>query len=90
MYMHAYTLYSAVRPYGCSVILGSCGEDGPLMYTIDPSGVNYVRTEELNAQRRIIWKRIRLTPLEMLGTEPECIHNIQDVPLILIFDSVLN
>lgn len=58
MYMHAYTLYSAVRPYGCSVILGSCGEDGPLMYTIDPSGVNYVRTEQYNVQPRRICKRL--------------------------------
>ncbi|KAJ3658969.1 hypothetical protein Zmor_010680 [Zophobas morio] len=41
MYMHAYTLYSAVRPYGCSVILASFEENGPLMYTIDPSGVSY-------------------------------------------------
>lgn len=43
MYMHAYTLYSAVRPYGCSVILASYDEqDGPGMYMIDPSGVSYV------------------------------------------------
>lgn len=43
MYMHAYTLYSAVRPYGCSVILGSWDkDDGPEMYMIDPSGVSYV------------------------------------------------
>lgn len=43
MYMHAYTLYSAVRPYGCSVILGSYDvTDGPSMYLIDPSGVSYV------------------------------------------------
>ncbi|KRT82017.1 hypothetical protein AMK59_5958, partial [Oryctes borbonicus] len=42
MYMHAYTLYSAVRPYGCSVILGTYDEiDGPQMYMIDPSGVSY-------------------------------------------------
>jgi len=39
MYMHAYTLYSAVRPYGCSVLLGSYEADGPQMYMIDPSGV---------------------------------------------------
>jgi len=40
MYMHAHTLYSAVRPYGCGVILGSCDEHtGPEMYMIDPSGV---------------------------------------------------
>lgn len=43
MYMHAYTLYSAVRPYGTSVIVGTYDEhDGPQMYMIDPSGVSYV------------------------------------------------
>lgn len=42
MYMHAYTLYSAVRPYGCSVILGGYDiTDGPAMFLIDPSGVSY-------------------------------------------------
>lgn len=41
MYMHAYTLYSAVRPYGCSVILGAYEAEGPAMYMIDPSGVSY-------------------------------------------------
>jgi len=42
MYMHAYTLYSAVRPYGSSVIVGTWDEKrGPDMYMIDPSGVSY-------------------------------------------------
>jgi 20S proteasome subunit alpha 7 len=39
MYMHAYTLYSFVRPFGCSVMLSSYDDDGPHMYTIDPSGI---------------------------------------------------
>jgi len=39
MYMHAYTLYSAVRPFGCSLILGSYENSGPAMYMIDRSGV---------------------------------------------------
>jgi len=40
MYMHAYTLYSFVRPFGCSVILSSFDpDDGPHMFTIEPSGV---------------------------------------------------
>jgi Proteasome subunit len=44
MYMHAYTLYSAVRPFGCSVALGSYDEvDGPQLYMVDPSGVSFVR-----------------------------------------------
>lgn len=41
MYMHAYTLYSAVRPYGCSVLLSAYETDGPALYMIDPSGVSY-------------------------------------------------
>jgi len=38
-YIHAYTLYSAVRPFGCGVILGAMEQTGPSMYMIDPSGV---------------------------------------------------
>ncbi|XP_071555734.1 proteasome subunit alpha type-3 [Temnothorax nylanderi] len=41
MYMHAYTLYSAVRPYGCSILLSAYETDGPALYMIDPSGVSY-------------------------------------------------
>jgi 20S proteasome subunit alpha 7 len=40
MYMHAYTLYSAVRPFGCSLVLGTWDKvGGPAMFMIDPSGV---------------------------------------------------
>ncbi|KAL3874635.1 hypothetical protein ACJMK2_037620 [Sinanodonta woodiana] len=39
--VHAYTLYSFVRPFGVSCILGSYEADGPQMYMIDPSGVSY-------------------------------------------------
>lgn len=43
MYMHAYTLYSAVRPYGCSVVMGTWNDyEGPQMYMLDPSGVSFV------------------------------------------------
>ncbi|KAG2457761.1 ARI4A protein, partial [Polypterus senegalus] len=42
MYVHAYTLYSAVRPFGCSFMLGSYDEDdGAQLYMVDPSGVSY-------------------------------------------------
>lgn len=45
MFMHAYTLYSAVRPFGCSFIIGSWNAvEGPCMYMVDPSGVSYVST----------------------------------------------
>ena len=40
MYMHAYTLYSAVRPFGCAVAVGSWNEhDGAELYCLEPSGV---------------------------------------------------
>lgn len=42
MYLHAYTLYSFVRPFGCSVMLGAYDEDGPELYMADPSGVSFV------------------------------------------------
>ena len=43
MYKHAYTLYSAVRPFGCAVALGSFDEiDGPQLFMVDPSGVSFV------------------------------------------------
>ncbi|KAK1874736.1 Proteasome subunit alpha type-3 [Dissostichus eleginoides] len=42
MYVHAYTLYSAVRPFGCSFILGSYDkDDGPQLYMVDPSGISH-------------------------------------------------
>lgn len=41
-YVHAYTLYSAYRPFGCSVFLGSYEKiDGSELYMIEPSGVSY-------------------------------------------------
>lgn len=44
MYKHAYTLYSSVRPFGCSIALGSYDDiDGPQLFMVDPSGVTFVR-----------------------------------------------
>lgn len=41
-YVHAYTLYSAVRPFGVSVILSAWDEDqGPQLYKIEPSGSSF-------------------------------------------------
>lgn len=41
MYMHAHTLYGAIRPYGVSVLIAGHEETGPKMYMIEPSGVSY-------------------------------------------------
>ncbi|TFY72745.1 hypothetical protein EVG20_g279 [Dentipellis fragilis] len=41
MYMQAYTLYSSVRPFGASAIVGAVDKDGPSLYVVEPSGVYY-------------------------------------------------
>jgi len=41
LYMHAHTLYGAIRPFGVSVILASYENDQPKLYAIEPSGVSY-------------------------------------------------
>lgn len=41
LYMHAHTLYGAVRPFGVAVILASYENDQPKLFSIEPSGVSY-------------------------------------------------
>ncbi|XP_064622372.1 proteasome subunit alpha type-3-like [Lineus longissimus] len=42
MFVHAYTLYSSVRPFGVSAMLSSYSkETGPQLYVLDPSGVSH-------------------------------------------------
>mmetsp|Transcript_9857 Transcript_9857/g.30375 ORF Transcript_9857/g.30375 Transcript_9857/m.30375 type:complete len:255 (+) Transcript_9857:57-821(+) len=40
-YVHAYTLYSSVRPFGCASILAGVDKDGPAVFVIEPSGVSW-------------------------------------------------
>jgi 20S proteasome subunit alpha 7 len=42
LYTQAYTLYSSVRPFGISTILGAFDKDGPSLYVVEPSGVYFV------------------------------------------------
>ncbi|KAI0092599.1 20S proteasome subunit [Irpex rosettiformis] len=41
MYVQAYTLYSSVRPFGVSTIVGGVDVNGPQLYIIEPSGISY-------------------------------------------------
>ncbi|PAV21277.1 20S proteasome subunit [Pyrrhoderma noxium] len=41
LYVQAYTLYSSVRPFGSSALLGGVDKDGPELLVIEPSGVYY-------------------------------------------------
>ena len=41
-YMHAYTLYSSIRPFGATIMLGTWGKQGGAqLMCIEPSGVGY-------------------------------------------------
>jgi 20S proteasome subunit alpha 7 len=42
MYIHAHTLYGAIRPFGIAVILSSFEDDSSKLFMIEPSGVSYV------------------------------------------------
>jgi 20S proteasome subunit alpha 7 len=42
LYTQVYTLYSSVRPFGISTIVGGIDESGPSLYVIEPSGVFFV------------------------------------------------
>lgn len=42
MFVQAYTLYSSVRPFGSSAILGVYGKHGPELFMVEPSGVYWV------------------------------------------------
>jgi len=41
LYVQAYTLYSSVRPFGCSTVLGTVDKNGPSLYIVEPSGIAY-------------------------------------------------
>ncbi|KAI1304931.1 Proteasome subunit alpha type-3 [Halotydeus destructor] len=42
LYMHAYTMYSALRPFGSSLLFASHDSvDGPSLYCLEPSGLSY-------------------------------------------------
>ena len=57
MFVHAHTLYSSVRPFGVSCLIGSYGVEGPEMYVIDPSGVAFVSTQRLYLYNFLVTKQ---------------------------------
>lgn len=40
-YIHAYTSYGSVRPFGTSTILAAIDKTGPQLYVVEPSGAYY-------------------------------------------------
>nr|XP_042894658.1 proteasome subunit alpha type-3-like [Parasteatoda tepidariorum] len=41
MHVQAYTLFSGLRPFGCSVMMGSHDHCGPQLFCIEPSGTSW-------------------------------------------------
>ncbi|CAF3979265.1 unnamed protein product, partial [Rotaria sp. Silwood1] len=41
IYMHAYTVYDFVRPFGCFILLAAYESDELQLYGFEPSGVTY-------------------------------------------------
>jgi len=40
-FVHAYTMYWSVRPFGASVLIAGKDSDGPFMWMVEPSGLTY-------------------------------------------------
>ena len=40
-YVHAHTLYSSIRPFGCSLIVGGFDKSGAHLHLIEPQGISY-------------------------------------------------
>jgi len=85
-YVHAYTLYSALRPFGCSILLSAWDEfDGPVMYVIEPSGsfIGYkgcaIGKAKQNAKTEIEkLKMDNMTCKELVKEVSKIIHTVHD------------
>ncbi|KAH8324470.1 hypothetical protein KR074_008093 [Drosophila pseudoananassae] len=84
-YMHAYTLYSAVRPFGLSIILSSWDEkNGPELYKIEPSGsfVGYFCCASGKAKQQAKTEMDKLKPnmgvQELIKIAGEIIYKVHD------------
>merc|ERR1712142_1023977 len=85
-YVRAYTLYSAVRPFGCSILLSAWDpQEGPTMYVIDPSGsfIGYlgaaIGKAKQNAKTEIEkLKTETMTCRELVKQVAKIIHTVHD------------
>ncbi|VDP47423.1 unnamed protein product [Schistosoma mattheei] len=85
MYMHAHTLYSAVRPFGVSVLLGSYENDGPHLFVIEPSGLSFayfgcaIGKAKQNATTEIEKLKMNdLSPEELIKEAAKIIYTVHD------------
>lgn len=82
LFVHAYTLYWSVRPFGCAVLLGCVDEDTkkPSLFSIDPSGMVF----KYSATAIGKGKQAAKTELEkILGSETTCEQAIVQIAKVL-------
>ncbi|XP_050739143.1 proteasome subunit alpha type-3-like [Eriocheir sinensis] len=96
-YHHAYTLYSAVRPFGCSIMIGVYDEDGPQMYLIDPSGMCHgywgcaIGKAKQNAKTEIEKLKLKdLTCKELVKEAAKIIYLVHDEVKDKLFEMELS
>ena len=76
MYMHAYTLYSSIRPFGAALMLGSTEPDGPKLLVVDPSGVHNVSMSFFSSYNpailcsEIFWSSLKESQVSERGDSP--------------------
>ena len=52
--MQAHTVYSSVRPFGCSALVAAVDQDGPQLYLCEPSGSALVSTNRADILKAYI------------------------------------
>ncbi|CAG8831983.1 29078_t:CDS:2, partial [Gigaspora margarita] len=72
-YAQAYTLYSNVRPFGSSAIIGTVDKDGPQLFMVEPSGVYWVAKTEIEKL-----KLSELTVLDAVKEAARIIYTVHD------------
>ncbi|VDL91116.1 unnamed protein product [Schistocephalus solidus] len=85
MHMHAYTLYSAIRPFGVSLLLGSYEKDGAHLYVIEPSGISYayegcaIGKAKQNAKTELEQLKLKdMTIQELIKEAAKIIYTVHD------------
>ncbi|CAG8680828.1 13578_t:CDS:2, partial [Racocetra fulgida] len=70
-YAQAYTLYSNVRPFGSSAIIGTVDKEGPQLFMVEPSGVYWVAKTEI--------EKLKLAEMSVLDAVKETARIIYTV-----------
>jgi len=86
LFVHAYTLYWSIRPFGSSVLLGSVDPDTkkPSLFSIEPSGLVFkYKGQALGKGRQVAKTEIEKLLASEGGSELSCKDALKNVAKIL-------